>query len=544
MSKGQKSFVKGAAILGGAGLIVKIIGALFRIPLTNIIGADGMANYQVAYPVYATLIVISTAGIPAAISRMVSERVTVGDYRGAHKIFQTAFRVLFLIGIVSTAIMFAISGLYANAAKIPSANLSLIMIAPALFFVSILSSYRGYFQGLQIMSPTALTQLIEQAVKLGAGLFLASLWIEKGVEYGAAGALLGVSISEVCALAVIIFIYNRKKKDIKEKRKLMSQDIPGGSKKLAKDLLRIAIPITVGGCIMPIVGFIDTLIVTNTMAAIDYSAFNPLSPTSSFGVLTGSINPLINMPAVLSLALCMSLVPAISEARTNKDNAAIAERSGMGFKLAMLIGLPCALGMFLLAQPIITLLYHSGLTSDELAIGTGLLQTLAIGVLFLTMLQTMTGILQGAGKQHIPVINLGIGAVVKIVLSIVLIRIPSLNINGAAIGTAACYAVAAVLNTLAVIRVTKPTIKKTSGLLMPVLSTAAMGIVLYFMYISLLPSLGNTKATLLCIAGAVLVYVVMLFVTGSIKKEDMPYFPGGSKITGLMNRLGFWEGNS
>ncbi|MGI5849488.1 MAG: putative polysaccharide biosynthesis protein [Christensenellales bacterium] len=542
MSKGQKSFVKGAAILGGAGLIVKIIGAIFRIPLTNIIGADGMANYQVAYPIYAALVVISTAGLPAAISKMVSERVTVGDYRGAHRVFQTAFRVLFFIGIVSTAVMLAISGLLANAATIPTAKLSLMMISPSLFFVAILSAYRGYFQGLQIMSPTALTQLIEQVVKLGAGLYLASLWIDKGVEYGAAGALLGVTISEICALALIIGIYNKKKKDIKEKRKALGQrSLRGTTRSMSSELLRIAIPVTLGGCIMPIVGLLDTWIVTNTMVSIDYSAFNPLTPKTSFGVLTGSVNPLINMPAVLSLALCMSLIPAISEARAKKDNASIAERSAMGFKLAMLIGLPCALGMFFLARPIISLLYSSGLSADELSIGADLLRTLSIGVLFLTMLQTMTGILQGAGKQHIPLINLGVGAVVKVVLSIVLIRVPSLNINGAAIGTAACYAIASILNVLAVIKITKPRIKVASGLLMPVLSTAIMGIVLYFMYDSLVPALGNTKTTILCIAGAMLIYIILLFVTGSIKRDDMPYIPGGSRITRFMNRLGFWE---
>ncbi|MDD5017940.1 MAG: polysaccharide biosynthesis protein [Eubacteriales bacterium] len=554
MSKGQKSFVKGAAILGAAGLVVKLIGAIFRIPLTNIIGWEGMANYQVAYPLYAALVVISTAGLPAAISRMVSERVTVGDFKGAHKVFQTAFKVLLIIGIVSTIILLSISGLIANATGIPSAKLSLMMIAPALLFVALLSAYRGYFQGLQEMVPTAATQIIEQIVKLGAGLYLASLWIDKGVEYGAAGALLGVSISEICALVLVIGLYNRKKKDLKEnRRKHGSRALLSPDKSTAKELLRIAVPITLGACIMPIVGLLDTLIVTNTMATINYSAYNLLSPIDSFGVLTGSVNPLINMPAVLSLALCMSLVPAISEAKTRKDAASVGTRSAMGFKLAILIGLPCAVGMYLLAQPIITLLYSSrlssgGLSAEEIAvikeglrIGAELLRTLSIGVLFLTMLQTMTGILQGAGKQHIPLINLGIGAVVKVVLSIALIRIPSLNINGAAIGTAACYGIAALLNIAAVIKYTKPNIKAGSGLLMPVISTAVMGAAVYFIYNAASASLGNTKSTLICIAAAIIIYVLMLFITGSLQKEDMAFIPGGGKVTRLMNKLRFWR---
>ncbi len=541
MSQGQKSFVKGAAILGFFGLIVKLIGAFFRVPLTNIIGPDGMAYYQAAYPVYATLVVISTAGLPAAISKLVSERVTLGDYRGAHKVFQKAFKMLLIFGVGTTIIMFALSGLLADAFGMPGAEASLRMIAPSLFFVSVLSAYRGYFQGLQHMFPTAVTQLIEQVVKLGAGLYLASAMFKTGgVEAGAAGALLGVSISELLALIVIVFIYNRKKNQIKSKRRQTASLSVQAHGSLSSEILRIALPVTLGACMMPIVGFLDTLIVTNTMAGVDYSAFNPLDAKTSFGLLTGAVNTLVNMPAVLSVALCMSLVPAIAEARAKKDTYSVSERSAVGFKLAALIGLPCAMGMYLLAGPIISLLY-TNLTADELAVGTYLLQTMSIGVLFLTMLQTMTGILQGAGRAIVPVINLGVGAIVKIIISILLIRVPSININGAAIGTAACYGIAAILNLISVVRITKPSIQPVSGVMMPIISTAIMGTVVYFMYKTLNLELGNTKTTIICIAAAVLVYVVMLFITRSLKKDDMKYIPGGGKITRVMNKFGFWE---
>ncbi len=541
MSDVPKSFVKGAAILGAAGLIVKFIGAVFRIPLTNIIGADGMANYQVAYPIYAALVVISTAGLPAAISKLVSERATLGDYNGAHNVFQTAFKLLMIIGTVSTVIMFALSGALANAAQIPSAKLSLIMIAPSLFFVSILSAYRGYFQGLQMMSPTALTQIVEQAVKLGAGLYFAWLWFPRGEAFGAAGALLGVTISEVCALALIILLYHTKNKRLKQKRTRAPGLTNGFGRTTMRELLYTAVPVTIGACLMPIVNFFDTLIVTNTMAGVDYSAFNPLSPKTSFGVLTGSVNPLINMPAVLSLALCMSLVPAISEARARKNPQLVSSRSAMGFKLSLLVGLPCAVGMFLLAGPIISLLYSNGLEPQELIVGTQLLQTLSIGVLFLTLLQSMTGVLQGAGHPGIPVLSLAVGAIVKIVISILLIRVPSININGAAIGTAACYGIAALLNVGFVIKHARPSIKPVSGVLMPLVSTAVMGGVIYYMFMGLSPALGVTKVTLICIAAAVIIYVVLLFLTRAVRKEDMEFIPGGGRVTRLMERLGLWE---
>jgi stage V sporulation protein B len=541
MSKNNETFVKGAAILAVFGLLGKLLGSIFRIPLTNIIGAEGMANYQIAYPVYALLIVISTSGLPAAISRMVAERVSVGDHRGAHKVFTTAFAILALLGTASAVLLFAVSGQIAAAVKMPSASLSLVMISPALLLVSLLSAYRGYFQGLQIMTPTAITQFVEQAVKLAAGLFLAYLWAPGGVEYGAAGALLGVSLSEACALIVIIVLYRRKSKNMLNFRLNTRNTQYSSGRSILRDLAAIALPVTLGGCLMPAVGFADTLIVTNAMAAVDYSSYNPLSAGASFGVLTGSVNPLINMPAVLSLALCMSLVPAISEARANGNISALRRRSAFGFKLSMLIGLPCAAGMYALARPVISLLYSGGLSADELAVGADLLRILSLGVLFLTVLQTLTGILQGAGHQIIPLISLGIGAAVKVVLSIVLIKIPSLNISGAAIGTVACYGVAAVINTAAVIKHIKPGIKTISGLLAPAASAAVMAAFVYFLCKLLSPVVGSTAATLLSIAGAIIIYSVLLLVTGSLKKEDMDLIPGGIIVKRFMYRIKLWE---
>jgi stage V sporulation protein B len=521
MSKRQKSFVAGAAILGGIGILVKIIGAVFRIPLGNIVGSVGMANYQVAYPVYATLVVLSTAGLPTAISRMVSERVSVGDYKGAHRVFMTAFKVLLVIGIVTTVVMLLISKTVAASVHVPEAWISLVMIAPALLFVSVLSAYRGYFQGLQMMGPTAVSQLIEQVIKLVAGLWLANLLLPYGVAWGAAGALIGVTVSEIAAVLFVMLVYQYKRRELKEKRETLP-NIPYQAKRsIGMDLLVIALPIALGGCIMPAIGAVDMAIVTNSLIAIGYT---PEAAKASFGILTGFVNPLINMPAVLSLALCMSLVPAISAARVQKNPSLVSQRSGMGVKLSLLVGLPCAAGMFVLARPIMELLYHNGLTADEMDIGVELLKTLAIGVFFLTLVQTMTGILQGAGHQFWPLLNLGIGAVVKIVLSLVLI--PRRGVQGAATGTAACYGVAALLNLIFLIYFTRPKLRIVSGLLMPLLATAAMSAAAYFLYDRLIASMSNTKAALITIAAAMIVYFGLLLVTGGLRRSDFKEISG------------------
>ncbi|MBQ9625438.1 MAG: oligosaccharide flippase family protein, partial [Clostridia bacterium] len=212
--KSKDTFVKGAAILGIAGLICKIIGAFYRIALFNILSAPGMAFYEMAYPIYSFLLVLSTAGLPTAISKLVSEKVAVDDYRAAHRTFQSAYKTLFYIGVITMALMFLGAPIYANLYNLKDGVHSLRAIAPALFFVSIVAAYRGYFQGMQIMTPTALSQLIEQAGKLIVGFAFASYFFKYGAQYGAMGALLGVSISEFLAMVLLIIMYNMHKGEI------------------------------------------------------------------------------------------------------------------------------------------------------------------------------------------------------------------------------------------------------------------------------------------------------------------------------------------
>ncbi len=533
----QKNFLKGAAILAMIGVICKVIGAIFRIPLTNMIGTQGMAYYSTAYPVYNWLLVISSAGLPVAISKMVSERVTINDYRGAHSVFKTAFQVLAYIGFFTTGVLLLLSGYIADVVGRPNANIVLLTIAPSLLFVSVLSAYRGYFQGLQIMSPTAFSQLIEQLGKLGLGLFFANLWKDYGIAYGAAGAILGVTLSELLALLFLVFLYHKHKRVIKEPIPANSSALPSEEKSgILRQLFILAFPIVLGALAMPTVQIIDTAIVTNSLLGLGYSQ---AYADSLFGTLTSVVNPLINMPAILSLALAMSLVPAISASHVKNNLDDISTKSGMGFKLALFIGLPCAVGFFLLAKPIIQLLYSS-LSQQELQIAGILLAIMAVGVLFLTVVQTTTGILQGLGKTYLPVINLFLGIIVKIVASLVLIRISEINIKGAAIGTVACYIVAAILDVLCVIRYAK--LKFSLGsILKPIVATAGMGLFVFATSPILFQIVPAKLATLMIIASAIILYVVFSFAIGVFTKDDMNFFPGGSKITNIMVRLRIWR---
>lgn len=529
----QKSFLKGAAVLGIIGLICKAIGAIYRIPVTNMLGTEGMAYYMTPYPVYTFLLVISSAGIPVAISKMVSERVTLGDYKGAHQVFKTALKALAVIGIVTTVAMLLSSNMLANWARRPEASIGFQAIAPALFFVSVLSAYRGYFQGLQIMSPTAFSQLIEQLAKLGLGLYFANLWKAKGLAFGAAGAVLGVTISELLALIFIMIVYYRHKGQIRLQitRSVVTKGLDG----VGKQLFILAFPIVLGALAMPMVQTADMGIVSNSLINMGYSA---KQADSLYGTLSGVVNTLVNMPAILSLALAMSLVPAISQSKAKKDEAGVAKKADMGLRLALLVGLPSAVGFYLLSQPIIHLLYAS-VQGEKLQIAGDLLAIMAAGVLFLTIVQATTGILQGLGKTYVPVINLFIGVAVKIAASLILIRIPELNIKGAAIGTVACYMIAGVLDIIFVIKYANFKLKVLDHIMKPVFAAVVMGIFVYFTYPLLKGIMPEKLATVLDIAMAGVLYLILVFAF-VLKKDDMAFLPGGKRITRVMEKLRIW----
>ena len=351
----KKSFVKGAVVLGAAGLLVKVIGAFYRIPLTRIIGESGMGLYQLAYPIYSYLLVISTAGLPTAISRMVAEQVTLGNEEGARRVFRVSFQILFVIGLALSLFLWFGSSWIATLLGDGLAALSVQYIAPALFFVSLMSAFRGYFQGMQTMGPTAVSQVVEQIGKLIIGLYLASAWMtsfsivspESGIANGAAGAMMGVTLSEVAAVILLVGVYMRHRS--KEKKKLQKEECgieqtfaPMSFGSIAKQLARIAVPVTIGASIMPLVGMIDAVLINNKLTSIGFSIGEA---RSLYGLLTGVVNTLVNMPAVLTIALAMSLVPAIAESRTLKDTVGVRAKAGTGLKLAMLVGLPCGAGL-------------------------------------------------------------------------------------------------------------------------------------------------------------------------------------------------------
>lgn len=527
MSAKRKSFINGAMILAVAGIIVKVLGALFRIPLANMVGAESMAYYEVVYPYYAFLLIISSSGLPTAISKQVAECVALNDYRGAKRVFRVALVILLGIGVVTSLVMLFSADALAKLSTFDAAAYSFRALAPALLLVSVMCAYRGYLQGMQMMTGTALSQVAEQVGKLVIGLALAAKFLPMGPEYAAMGALLGVTASEAMGLIVIVVFYLAKRKSLQGGSGGRPVE-PAGA--VARTVLLIAIPITIGASISPLSGIVDSALIGRMLRSV---GFDTEAAATAFSLLRTYVTTLVNMPAVLTTALAMSLVPAMSAFKTAHDVKGMKQSAEAGMKLALLIGFPCAVGLFVLGEPIIDMLY-SNLSAENLATAGRLMKTASIGVLFLSLVQTMTGMIQGLGKPMVPVVNLFIGFVLKVIAMVILVPIAEINIHGAAASTVICYAVAGVLDTFYLCARLRLRFNALNVIVKPLASSVVMGAAAWFVY-RVLHGMGhNTLATVGAVAIAMVVYVLLILLTRTLDRGDLELIPGGRKLGRLL----------
>ena len=562
-SLNKQTIIYGAAILSVAGIIIKIIGAFFRIPLGNLIGDEGMGYYNAVYPVYTLLIVIATTGIPIAVSRLVAERNTEGDSIGANRVFNIAVVLMSVIGVFFFCILFfGAPAITSSLTDLSAAVVAMQAIAPALLFVPIMAAFRGYFQGLQNMKPTALSQLTEQAFRVVIGLALAFALIGFGKEYAAAGGTFGATAGAVAGLITLLVIYSRmrgagtyreRRERAKQARETENREPVG---KIIKTIIVIAVPITVGAAVMPIMYNIDMWVVP---ARLSFAGFDPVEVRSMYGQLTGFAEPLTNLPKVLTTAIAISMVPTIVRAWKEKDKEFLSYNVTLGFRFALIIGLPCTVGLMILAEPVMFLLYPMQLAGAAGAAPA--LFIFAIGIVFLSSIDALTSALQGVGKQMIPFINIAIGAGCKFVITYALTGIPLLNIKGAAIGTITAYIIATVLNYRAVKIYTGTRFDPSLTFVRPLVSALVMGGAAASVYYSIFGAIGssagslaeiasqqlhreitegmfsNAVATIAAILIGIVVYVVMLFVSRAIKPEELRLLPKGEKLYRIYRKI-------
>jgi len=530
-------FIRGAAILAVAGIGVRFIGAAMKILLVGIIGDEGIGLYQMSYPIYSTLLAISTAGIPVAVSKLVAENVTASDYRGAMRVFRIALMILTLTGLVIALFLFFSAGSIVRVLDSdPRATLAIMAIAPAIFFVTMMSALRGFFQGQQYMFPTAASQVVEQVGRLVVSLALAVLLLPRGLEYAAAGAAFGTAAGGALGLLLLLPLYYLRRPDFMRKIRAQRKGAPQAAGRIIRHIFALAIPITFGSLIMPLLSLIDLAIVPGRLSAI---GFTKQQATALFGQLTGLAGSVVYFPNVVTLALSMSLVPAISEALVLRDRALIRNRASISIKLTALFSIPAAIGLYLLAEPVIVVLF-----GPENAGAGYALAYMSWSVIPLGFYVATTGILQGLGRTVTPVVNMALGGAVKSVLAWFLTA-SVLHVGGAALATVFGTAVAALLNLYAVARHTGWRFRAGELLLLPGFCVALMGLAVRVGYRFLFPlfepvlstRMACSAALFLVIALGAAVYGLALLLSGALTREELELIPRvGPQLTSLAER--------
>lgn len=527
-----KSIIGGMTVLGLAGVICKLVGVLFSIPLQWMIGMKGLGVYNAVFPTYNLLLTISSAGLPVAVSRLVAHSLARDNPSGAKQVFRVALTLLTILGCIATLIIFSFSAYLAGTVvEIPESLLGFQVIAPCVALVCMLSAFRGFMQGQQNMTPTAVSQLIEQVGKVAIALPLAWLGSVMGAgidaetaavntyaaAYGAAGALLGTTIAEAAAFLYMVILYFRRKADFDQKPQLCA-DPAEKDGSIARQLLGISIPITIGACIVPLSQFIDSAMLMDRLQMAGHARD---AAQELYGLFTGTVIRIINIPTALALAVSMSLVPAISSARAVGDQEGVRKQSDLGLRFAFLIGLPCSIGMSVLAEAVMRFLYQETTAEGHLITGGQLLTVSSLTIVLFTVVQATTSILQGLGKQRIPMYTLIAGVVCKIVLNYVLVGLPGVGIHGAPIASIVCYTVSLVPNMYYVMKYGGVRFNLMGWIVRPGVATAAMGLVVWAMR-ELLPS--GRFFTLIEVAVGVAVFAAAALAVKAITKEDLRAF--------------------
>ena len=525
MSNNQKSIVGGVTVLGLSGFICKIVGALYRIPLTWIVGVNGLAIYQLVFPTYNILLTVSAAGLPVAISRMVSFSLAQNDPRSAKRIFRIALFVLGALGCISTALMIYFSPQLAERVLNPEARLGFVAIAPAVLLVCIMSALRGFMQGQQNMAPTAISQLIEQVGKVVIILPMAYYGIRVSPAFAAAMVLLGNTIAEAIALLYMAIACWRSRKVVAAIRQDEEKPIERTGT-LMRRLFSLSIPIALGSCIIPMAGFIDSGMVLGRLAKAGIEQGQALI---LYGSYSGYVISLINVPTALSIAIAMSLVPAISSAIAREDRDGMKKQGAIGIRFSFLIGLPCSIGMSMLSGQILSAIYRFD-SPEILQVTSQLLSLSSLTIVLFTVTQSTEGILQGLHKQRIPMYSLMAGVAVKISLNYTLMGNPNIHIYGAPLASIACYTVSMIPNLYFTHKHMQMKADWKNMLGRPLLATAGMAAVLYGS-IRLLPQ--GRFWTLLLILIGIGAYLGFALLFGAMSREDVKpllrRFGGGTR---------------
>lgn len=443
----MKGFFKSAIFLAVAGLIAKVIGALYKVPLVGVLGAEGIGIYQLVFPMYTTLLTFASGGIPQAVSRATARSVADGDRNASKKLLIVSTASLTAIGVVGSILLAVCGGAVARAQGNGMAATAYVALAPSVLLVSVLAAFRGWWQGQNNMFPTAVSQLIEQSVKLVAGLWLAAALMPMGIEWGVAGAAMGITLSELLAVAVLalglLVRRLRRKKAIQKETAEIAADVtvamPPRTSSLLSEIYKSALPISFGSLIMPLLQLIDSVMIVNILVA---GGLDSSAATSLYGVAGAPVAAIVNLPPVITAAVAAAAMPRFAAAVAR--GASVTHIAGESMRYAHVVGIGGAVMLAIFAPELLTALYSGGLTTAQIALASSIMRISAIGVPYVCYMQIITTYLQAKGKAHVPALNLLVGGGLKASLTALLLL--TVGIEGSAIATVCAYALTLALD--------------------------------------------------------------------------------------------------
>ncbi len=525
----------GVLVLTVSNILVKLIGMFLKVPLQKLLGDGGMAYYNVANDIYVWLYTLSTTGLPIAMSLLTSEARGKGNLNEAKKLFRVALGLFVGVGTAGMLVMMLGSRLFAGMYQMPGSWLAILAISPTLLFVCVSSCFRGYFQGYQRMTPTAISELIAALGKLLIGIALAlyALHLGRQSHEVAAFTLLGLTIGFGVAM-VYLAISKARFKEEEYNTEFTREDsdrLPVRSTKaLLKQILIIGIPITLSSSLMSFTNVLDGMILSDRLHAVGYLSEQV---EIMFGNYKTCAVTLFNLPPALIYPISSSIVPFLTTALVSGNRLRAKQTMDSSLRIGAIIALPCAVGLSVLSEPILKLLFTDA--SAEMA--APLLSVLAIGVLFLGLLALTNSMLQAHKLERIPIISTGAGCVVKLLTSYLLIGTPGVEMYGAPIGTCLCYMTALTINLVVMYRKIGYIPSFVRIFLRPLLAAALCGGTAAGAYFLISPLLSGSIATLASIGAAGIVYVLSIFWFRGITGEDILMLPKGKRIHGILHRL-------
>lgn len=535
----KQNFMHGAAILTAGVVVMKILGAIYKIPLQHVLGDVGYGYFFASYSIYNLLLTISTAGLPVALSRMVSEANTLERPRQARRIFRIAMATLAVLGAVFSLLMFLFPTEMAIAmVSKPEVSQCVYALSPAVLLVCLTSAFRGYIQGNGNMAPTTVGQVLEVLVKVIVGLAL-SIWLTRhgaSLPVASAGAIFGVTVGALAALVYMLSCYLRFYREPAMLACKDSGDAPDPVGRTLLRFVRIGVIITLGASVMSVITLIDTKLIQSTLPSVP--GIGPALADELYGSYS-NMQTLYNLPASFITPMTIAVVPAISAAATRKARREVSAIAESGLRVSAVVAAPMGIGLAVLSDPIVHVIYR-----DTHPIGPTILTYLGVAAIFVCIALVTNAILQADGNEMLPIISMVAGGAVKIAANLLLVRRPEINILGAAAGTIACYAVICILNCIFIRSRLEVKPRYVNVFLRPLLSAAVMGAAAWAAYglLSRLLHVAGAPSRLpmliaMCgaIAVAVVVYLVMVVVTRSVTLEDMRLIPKGERIAHFLH---------